>query len=400
MQRTGPALLSSAGAVGGETEQLQDRRHGDRCSDGDKIDGGLRSTGFGFRCLFVLGLSRQLTSLACFGQLAVAFVEDLLFAAFEFVLGRDITGGAVQADVVVMLDVIEDKATGVVERERHLDADAFALEGFVPAFDFSVGLRVIGRGLHVGHAGDADELLEIFGDELGAVVADDAWLDVRVQFAGALDNGLHVRFLHFFADFMMDDEAAVAVENGAKEVEGAGDIEVAEIDVPLLMSLERLDEACAFFADGGRRSGQQPLGFKNPVNAGRAASDFVGVEHHEGETTVAFERVGAGEGTDTQLFVVGEPVVTRNPGVVFVDLPEAQFPIMELAGSDADPRKEATDGDLRLVAPVPDEIDDGVTGVVGDPAAGQLSPRLFFSRTCSSISSESTESLRCSLASS
>jgi len=166
------------------------------------------------------------------------------------------------------------------------------------------------------------------------------------------------------------------------------------------MSLERLDEACAFFADGGRRSGQQPLGFKNPVNAGRAASDFVGVEHHEGETTVAFERVGAGEGTDTQLFVVGEPVVTRNPGVVFVDLPEAQFPIMELAGSDADPRKEATDGDLRLVAPVPDEIDDGVTGVVGDPAAGQLSPRLFFSRTCSSISSESTESLRCSLASS
>jgi hypothetical protein len=27
----------------------------------------------------------------------------------------------------------------------------------------------------MGHAGDADELLEILGDELGAIVADDAW---------------------------------------------------------------------------------------------------------------------------------------------------------------------------------------------------------------------------------
>ncbi len=126
------------------------------------------------------------------------------------------------------------------------------------AFDLAVGLRVVGRGFDVGHAGDADELLEVLGDELGAVVGDDAWRDAGVSFAGALDDGFHVGFLHFFADFPVDDEAAAAVEDGTKEVEGAGDVEVADIDVPVLVGLERLDEAGAFFGDAGRRSGQQP----------------------------------------------------------------------------------------------------------------------------------------------
>jgi hypothetical protein len=55
---------------------------------------------------------------------------------------------------------------------------------------------------------------------------------------------------------------------------------------------------------------------------------------------------------------------------VLVDLAEAQLPVVELAGADADPGQEATDGDLRLVAPEADEIDDGIAGIVGDPATG------------------------------
>jgi hypothetical protein len=78
----------------------------------------------------------------------------------------------------------------------------------------------------------------------------------------------------------------------------------------------------------------------------------------------------AGEDADAFLFVVAEPVVAGHPGVVLVDLAEALFPVMELAGADADPGEEATDGEVRLVAPGADEIDDGVAGVVGDPAAG------------------------------
>jgi hypothetical protein len=54
---------------------------------------------------------------------------------------------------------------------------------------------------------------------------------------------------------------------------------------------------------------------------------------------------------------------------VLVDLAETLDPVVVFAGADVDPRKEATDGDFRLVAPFADEIDDGVTGVVGNPAA-------------------------------
>jgi hypothetical protein len=64
---------------------------------------------------------------------------------------------------------------------------------------------------------------------------------------------------------------------------------------------------------------------------------------------------------------------------VFIDFAEACFPVVELAGADADPGEEAGRGDVGFVAPGADEIDDLIAGVVGDPFASQGSPRLFFS---------------------
>ena len=46
----------------------------------------------------------------------------------------------------------------------------------MPAFQLAVGLRVIGTGPDMGDPGQADELLEVAGDELRAVIADDARL--------------------------------------------------------------------------------------------------------------------------------------------------------------------------------------------------------------------------------
>jgi hypothetical protein len=79
--------------------------------------------------------------------------------------------------------------------------------------------------------------------------------------------------------------------------------------------------------------------------------------------------MGPREGADAFLLVAGEPVVARNERVVFVDFAETLLPVVELAGADAEPADEATRRDLRLVAPVADEVNDGVAGVVGDPAA-------------------------------
>jgi hypothetical protein len=95
---------------------------------------------------------------------------------------------------------------------------------------------------------------------------------------------------------------------------------------------------------------------------------------------------------------VGEPMVARQPAVVLVDLAVAFPPVEELAPRDADPGDQARAGQFGLLGPGADVIDDGVAGVVGNPGAVQGSPRLFFSSTCSSMSSAITPSLRWSLA--
>jgi hypothetical protein len=62
-------------------------------------------------------------------------------------------------------------------------------------------------------------------------------------------------------------------------------------------------------------------------------------------------------------------MIAWHQGVVFVDLAEAFLPVVELAGGQADPGEEATSREAGLVAPVADEINDGVAGVVGNPTA-------------------------------
>ncbi len=194
-----------------------------------------------------------------------------------------------------------------------------------------------------------------------------AWRWGRIR--ASLDDGLHVGFLHFVADFVMDDEAAATVEDGAEEVESAGDVEITDVDVPVLMRRQGLDEAFSLFRGHGRATGQQSSAFEHPIDAGGTASDDVGIEHHEGEPAITFQRIAASVGANAFFFVRGEPVVAWHPGVVLVDLAEAAFPVVDLAGGQTQPSEKATSRDAGLVAPGTDEIDDLVAGVVGHPAA-------------------------------
>jgi hypothetical protein len=54
---------------------------------------------------------------------------------------------------------------------------------------------------------------------------------------------------------------------------------------------------------------------------------------------------------------------------VFVDFAEAVFPVVELAGADAEPALKTGRGDVGLVRPGVDEIDDLIAGIVGNPAS-------------------------------
>src|SRR6056297_2986320 len=103
----------------------------------------------------------------------------------------------------------------------------------MPALDLSVALRIIRGCLHVGHAADADELFEVFGDELGAVVADDAWARLWVVLARPLQDAFHVAFRHGGADVPVNAVAATTVEYAEQIVESTTDINVGHVDMPM-----------------------------------------------------------------------------------------------------------------------------------------------------------------------
>src|SRR5262245_26650719 len=296
-----------------------------------------------------------------------------------------------------MLNVPGDDSLGIFQGQRRLGANTVALDGAMEAFDLAVALGIVRRGLHMRHATDPDELLEVAGDELGAVVGDDPWGHAGKAFATPLDDLLDFRLGHGGADLPVDDEAATAIEDAAQVVKGAAQVQVRDVHMPVFVRREGLHKAGAL---GGRLAVvplHQPGGLEDTVDAGGAADGDVGVDHHEGEPAVALQGEALMEVEDGLAFLGLQPVVPRDPGVVLVDLAVAVFPGVPLGGGDAEPEQEAANGDAGLVGPPVDEVHDGVAGVVGNPDAGQSSPSAFFSWTCSSMSSERTSCLRRSL---
>ena len=104
-----------------------------------------------------------------------------------------------------------------------------------------------------------------------------------VLLQGPLDDGFDFGLLHGLADLPMNDGPAVAVEHGAEEVEGAGDVEVRDIDVPVFMDLERLGEALALLRRSPAVGVEQPRPLEHPGDARWADGDHVLIEHHGGE---------------------------------------------------------------------------------------------------------------------
>src|SRR5579864_2426940 len=96
------------------------------------------------------------------------------------------------------------------------------------------------------HARNADELFEVSRDELRTVVGNDARLRFWVFLLGSLQNDLDLCLCHGLAQIPMHDGSAKAVQYAAQVVERARNIDVAHVDMPVLMRLRRLLEAGPF----------------------------------------------------------------------------------------------------------------------------------------------------------
>ena len=92
------------------------------------------------------------------------------------------------------------------------------------------------------HARDAYELLEIAGNELRTIVRDNAGLRFRVLFLGAFENYFDVSFAHRLAQIPMHEETAEAIQNAAQVIEGAAQVDVGNVDMPVLVRSQWLLE--------------------------------------------------------------------------------------------------------------------------------------------------------------
>jgi len=219
----------------------------------------------------------------------------------------------------------------------------------------------------VSHTADADELLEVPGDELRAVVGDDPWRHVGELLACPLDDLFDIGLGHRLTQLPVGQEAAATIQEAAQVVEGAGNVDVRDINMPVFVRQKRLNKAFALAGDLGCVAVEQAGLLENPVDAGRAASDDVLVDHHESQAAITLQREASMEVTDGLFLLVFQPVIARNPSIVLVGLTVAMLPGMPLGSGQAQPEQEAGDSNAGLVGPALDEIHDAVAGIVGNP---------------------------------
>jgi len=222
----------------------------------------------------------------------------------------------------------------------------------------------------MSHFTDADELLEILGDELWTIVRDDPGLHAGKPLARPLNDRLDLSLGHALANLPVDDEPAATVQKAAEVIEGASDVDVRDIDVLVLVRLHGLLKALTFERGLGVVVPHQPSIVEHPVDAGGTDGDDIGVEHHEGKSAVAFQGM-PGVKVEDGLFLPGfQPPIAGDQRVVLVGQPVARTPVIELARGDSQPRDEPLNGNLRASRPLANVIDDRIANVVGDPGAG------------------------------
>lgn len=98
----------------------------------------------------------------------------------------------------------------------------------------------------MGHSGDPNEFFEILGNELRAVVGNDPWSGSRVFLFGALKDDFNIWFGHLLSDLPVDNGTAATIQEAAQIIESATDVEIRNINVPVVMRQQRLNESGAF----------------------------------------------------------------------------------------------------------------------------------------------------------
>ncbi len=166
--------------------------------------------------------------------------------------------------------------------------------------------------------------------------------------------------------FPVHDGAAAPVEDAGQVVERAVDVDVRDVDMPVFVGREGLHEAGPFLR-GSRPLAVEPTReLQHAVDAGGADGHDVVVEHHEGESPVAFQGMAVVILHDGGLLPVFEPVVAGKLAVVLIHFSVALLPRVELARGQFQPGEKRSGGCFSALGPVADVVHHLVPRVMGN----------------------------------
>ena len=131
-------------------------------------------------------------------------LEDGLVTTKQFILRSDVTDSGVQAHRIVMVNELATHSQSILQAKGRLGPDGLLFKRAMEALQFSVALRIVGRGQHMAGLPEADKLLEVARHELAAAVGDDPRPGLGVSLASPLQDDFRVGFLHGGADIPGD----------------------------------------------------------------------------------------------------------------------------------------------------------------------------------------------------
>ena len=219
------------------------------------------------------------------------------------------------------------------------------------------------------HPTKTNEMFEITGDKLRAIVTDHPWLSMREFLPCPLQNGFNICFRHDWADFPVNDVATVPIYNRTLIIERATDIDVGDVNVPMLVRLLGLMKTRAFLGRLGRCRPQQTRGTQYPIDAAGTNGGNLLVQHHVGQTAISNLTMVNIVVDDGRLFLLSEPMLFGLHAVGLIFLPLSADPIVVFAAADTQPVGKHSHIVARLALPCLYKCHDFIPRLSGNPCA-------------------------------
>jgi hypothetical protein len=170
--------------------------------------------------------------------------------------------------------------------------------------NLAIAMRAVGARAHVCGTAEANKRFEVFRDKLRGIVTDNSRLCLWIKLFRSLNDRSDIDLLQLRADIPVNDHARVSTQDGGANVEHSANIQVRNIDMPMLVRLIGLVKTAPLLAGLLAKSGQEARQRKNPMHRAGTARDDVRVKHHVGQTAASIEWMLMMESDDRQLLVL------------------------------------------------------------------------------------------------